>query len=371
MGLSVFYTIILLGALQGIIFGFLLFFTHRFRYPNRILALILWIMGLASLNIYLNYTGWYYTSTTTAIAHAVIPVVIIMPLGPLIYFYIRSLFDQDFRISKKRLIHFLPVLIDLVPSFLTITFFLKVAVKGIDSGRETLGLFIDNYNVYSDIPRWVSITVYLSSSAWYLRHLKNTGYYRSPFFKWTRQFVLIFFVFQVIWLLYLIPYSLPHYTDIVLSNINWLPIYVPMAILIYWLGIKGYFQSVSSRAKTSASNLPLSTVQDAILLLHKSMEEDKIYCNPNLNMSILSQHTNVPQKTLSIVLNQHINKGFNEYINSYRVEDLKKKLGDSEFNHLTLAGIAMECGFSSKSSFQRIFKDITGLSPSEFRKSVH
>ena len=68
------------------------------------------------------------------------------------------------------------------------------------------------------------------------------------------------------------------------------------------------------------------------------------------------------------MLNQHLQKSFNEFVNYYRVEAIKTKLQDEAANNLTIAGVAMECGFNSQATFQRTFKDLTGMSPSEFRK---
>jgi AraC-like DNA-binding protein len=60
---------------------------------------------------------------------------------------------------------------------------------------------------------------------------------------------------------------------------------------------------------------------------------------------------------------------FNDYVNQFRVGEVKKKLLQAEWAHLTITGIAFESGFNSKASFQRIFKEQTGMSPSEFRKA--
>jgi AraC-like DNA-binding protein len=57
-------------------------------------------------------------------------------------------------------------------------------------------------------------------------------------------------------------------------------------------------------------------------------------------------------------------------VNEYRVAMFKEKILLPEMNHLTIAGIAVDCGFNSQATFQRTFKEITGKSPSEFRKAA-
>lgn len=60
-------------------------------------------------------------------------------------------------------------------------------------------------------------------------------------------------------------------------------------------------------------------------------------------------------------------KSFNEFVNEYRVNAFKQEAMQPKMSHLTIAGIAFECGFNSQATFQRTFKQITGMSPSEFK----
>ena len=69
-------------------------------------------------------------------------------------------------------------------------------------------------------------------------------------------------------------------------------------------------------------------------------------------------------------LNQGQQKNFYQLINEFRIEEVKQKMTSKGFEHYTLLGIALESGFNSKTSFNRIFKEITGLTPSEFKNSV-
>ena len=373
-----FNSIILLGTLQGFIVCCLLFYSKKNKLPDRLLAKLIFLMSLASLNLYLNEIGVTNLNGLTSTLSALIPMVIVMPMGPLVYFYIRSSLDPEFKMTKKHRRHFLPIIIDLVPSLTVIIFFAGVYAGVIRPNPKPWGIFIDDYNVYADIPRWVSITFYLWLSARYLSDLKrknNITNGRIASFKWMQQFIRIFLVFQFIWLLYLVPYVIPRYTDLMLDTFKWYPVYIPLAIMIYWLGIKGYLvshqQNVPAKKNgTSPSSAAGVNIDEIVLLLRKSMEEDKIYLNPNLNLTMLALHTRIAQKTISAVLNQHLQKSFNEFVNYYRVEAFKAKLQQAETNNLTIAGVAMECGFNSQATFQRTFKDLTGMSPSEFRKQV-
>ncbi|MEO6328513.1 MAG: helix-turn-helix domain-containing protein, partial [Ginsengibacter sp.] len=194
-------------------------------------------------------------------------------------------------------------------------------------------------------------------------------------FKWLQQFIRVFSVFQVLWFIFLIPYVIPKYSNKLLDAVDWYPIYIPLAIMIYWLGIKGYAVSQGDnitikKPGTVNSTLSAAIIQHTISSLKKVMDSEKLYLNPNLNLNMLAEHTAITQKIISAVLNQHLDKSFNEFINEYRVECFKQKILQPEMENFTIAGIALECGFNSLATFQRTFKQITGMSPSEFRNAA-
>ena len=156
-----------------------------------------------------------------------------------------------------------------------------------------------------------------------------------------------------------------------LDQFGWYPIYIPIAIMIYWLGLKGYLHSRNSPVyvvpgKTNATLLPTETVDKAIGLLTSAMQTDKLYLDPELTVEKVGRHVQLPPKTVSFVLNQHRQKSFNTFVNEYRIEAVKHRLTDPASEHLTLTGIAFECGFNSQATFQRAFRQATGQSPKEF-----
>jgi len=69
---------------------------------------------------------------------------------------------------------------------------------------------------------------------------------------------------------------------------------------------------------------------------------------------------------LSQVINQQSGKNFFKFINEYRVEEAKRLLTDQSTQKYTILAIAYDCGFNSKSSFNTIFKQYTGKTPSDF-----
>jgi AraC-like DNA-binding protein len=79
----------------------------------------------------------------------------------------------------------------------------------------------------------------------------------------------------------------------------------------------------------------------------------------------------IPQHHITQTLNIYKEKSFYDYINAYRVEAFINKLQKGDSDKFSLLGLAFDCGFNSKSSFNRVFKNITGKSPSEFKKTLH
>jgi AraC-like DNA-binding protein len=366
MASSIFETILLLGSIQGVIVACLLFFGANRSLSRRLLGGFILLVAMSCINLYCFYADWVQsTPLLRLLLSDLIPLSIAMPLGPLLYFYVRSRLDPDFRLRKKHRAHFYPVIIDLAPYLMPYIFIMCVLLRWSTPDPYPWGIVIDTYNIYADIPRWLSLAIYLWLSA---RYIKAAG--PSPNVQWLRQFIRVITVFMVIWLMYLIPYVIPRYNQPVLEKVDWFPVYIPLVVMIYWLGVKGYLvahNDAFAPFKKKAAPLAAGAAEQAVLLLQKAMETDGLYLNPGLNLGMLAEHTGLTQKTISAVLNQHLHKSFYEFVNAYRVEAFKEKVREPQLAHLTLAGIALECGFSSQATFQRIFKQFTGMAPSAFR----
>jgi len=361
--------IVLLGFIQGVITSMLLFRLKINRNANNLLAWIILLISLACLNIYILETV-ENTSTLFNFLEALIPLVIIMPIGPLIYFYVKAILNPEFKLSKSNRPHFYSTLLDFIPNIIIIIFLVGGFLGLISSNNNVTWInFIDTYNHYIDIPRWISLVIYLWLTfkiiSEHENHKKN-----EIFTIWAKRFTVGFTIFSIIWMLHLIPYSIPSLSNRLLGSVGWYPIYIPLIILVYWLGINGYIISFKTYKKgLKVSTINDKTIQSTISTLESLMQEKKLYLNPSLKLSDIVKETEIPQKTISAVLNQHVDKSFNDYINTYRVEAFKSRLLEENLNNLTITGIAFECGFNSQATFQRVFKANTNQSPSAFRKT--
>ena len=101
--------------------------------------------------------------------------------------------------------------------------------------------------------------------------------------------------------------------------------------------------------------------------LEKLILQEKWYLIPELSLKSLSEELNISDKKLSYLLNQYMNVSFYDYINSLRVEEVKQKILDPSYAQYTLLAIALECGFNSKTSFNRTFQRSEGITPSKYK----
>ena len=103
--------------------------------------------------------------------------------------------------------------------------------------------------------------------------------------------------------------------------------------------------------------------------LNSIMQKEKLFLNPELNLNGLSDKLEIKVTELSIFLNTTLNKNFNDFVNEYRVKEFKKLIEDPATDKkATVMELAYKAGFNSKASFNRIFKEATGITPTEYRK---
>jgi AraC-like DNA-binding protein len=100
--------------------------------------------------------------------------------------------------------------------------------------------------------------------------------------------------------------------------------------------------------------------------LKRLMKEEALYKKTDLSINDLSSRLGVHPNHLSQVINQKEKKNFYDFVNTYRLEEFKRLIAHSRHQQFTLLSLAYDCGFSSKSSFNRYFKRATGQTPSEY-----
>lgn len=143
-----------------------------------------------------------------------------------------------------------------------------------------------------------------------------------------------------------------------------------MIIIFYFLEKKyaGFFllmQEDASETKYRKSRLKGIDTGTTVERIRELMEIEQIYRDDVMSLQKLSAILQITPHQLSEILNNEMKMNFKTLINSYRIEAAKKKLAQK--NDSTILELAFECGFSSKSVFNRTFSKIVGITPTEFR----
>lgn len=373
ISLGIIDLLILSLALQGMILSGLLFYSSAKIKSNRWIAAFIFVVAETTLVMEAMNSGFLE-------AHSrLIPLAFIlrMALGPLIYFYTRSLVYGDKKLTSKDPLHFLPILLDMQPQIiylLYITGILSIPLVQNFYFLPSTQTFLFRQSVLSNIPSFLSLVIYSGVSYNMARKAiadPGLSFYKLADLKWLKNLLHLVFALIVIWLFtILLTY---------VSGWNHYILYLPATLFIYWLGMSTYLrQSKMSENDILEYNKPPAKIyftdeeakkyQQQLIVL---MENEFLYLNPLLSLDILAERVSLNERSLSNLLNQHLGKSFNDFVNEYRVEEAKRKLADPASRQFTIAAIAFDCGFNSLATFQRCFKQFTGITPSQYQKSLN
>jgi AraC-like DNA-binding protein len=124
-------------------------------------------------------------------------------------------------------------------------------------------------------------------------------------------------------------------------------------------------------SKYTRSGLNKQQLSQNALTIQKYIETNKPYLNPDYNLELMARDLNITRQNLSQTINDEMGKNFYQLINEFRVAAFKQYLNDPKMSHINFLGLAYEAGFNSKSSFYRLFKEITGETPTGYRQRLN
>ena len=294
-------------------------------------------------------------------------------IAPLLWFYTRELTGQRIKWSWKVALHFLPF-------FLIIIF--SLSFRSISPGP--LILFLDHHHRLVNIFFWITMVLQFSCYQIFI-HRKWVAYKQlmqqevsnieDVSISWVRFFMGVFLAINLFFL-----FSL--FAVIHLDYDFWLnkSIALIFSLSIFALGYKGLLQKeIFLKEEKLSSDIKMEPLHDMVTskpdqeLINKLlayMEEKKPYLDPELTLSQLAKYMSISRSQLSQLINDGIGDNFYNFINKYRVEQVKKLMTDPQVKNYNMLGLALDAGFKSKSTFNLIFKRFTGLTPTEYRKNL-
>ncbi|MDW3651450.1 MAG: helix-turn-helix domain-containing protein [Bacteroidia bacterium] len=288
--------------------------------------------------------------------------------GPLIYLYTKSIIYSNFRLTLRDLIHLIPAILVLI------IFFLPQESAPATQVQGALPLSVQIYN----------LILYLHLFAYYLSSLSLLKTYRREIrenYSNLSERNLSWLAFAINNFGIMILFSL----IMTLSPITGSPLVISLGLFGILLFIFYFINRVIFKAlrqpelfsgipqapsrKYASSKLVHDEAEEISTQLIKLMSEERLFLNPDLTLDQLAKRLGYPVKTLSQVINQSIEKSFYDFVNEYRIEEAQKLLKNPPDPRMTIQEVMYDVGFSSKSSFNTVFKKLTGKTPSEFRKS--
>lgn len=162
------------------------------------------------------------------------------------------------------------------------------------------------------------------------------------------------------------PADISQTTGYKLIYIDWqwaIVAFVSFSVLLLVLFLRN---RVRKREKATLSRLKENESSRIQEELNSQMRDFKLYLDPDLSLSKLANLICTSDKNLSHFLNQHLETSFYDYLNKSRIEEFLQKVNTEKYHNYTLTGVALECGFKSKSNFYRAFKKEKQMSPKEY-----
>jgi AraC-like DNA-binding protein len=367
--------ILFAGGMLGLLLTLFLFNKKENKIANKMLAITLLAYSLDILYALYTITKLYLIYPHFIGIGAPLPFI----YSPALYLYVHIVSENKKKFNLRNLYHFIPVgLMILAGIFGAFIFPDEVKLSLMDPYLEKSVFII----VMRTIIPFYGITylfLSLSETKKYHHRLKeNFSDIEKLKLDW-----LIYLIFGIalVWLLELIQIILIDIAEKP-ENIAYKYIYAAVSILIYIITYKSLkqpevFSEVELREKESVeeepsqylkSGLTETTAQQILIQLLEVMEGDKPYLKSNLSLSDLSAILHISPHNLSEVINSKLNKSFYEFVNIYRVDEVKRMLKDEKYNSYSILSVSFEAGFNSKSTFNNIFKKITGVTPTEYRR---
>lgn len=293
---------------------------------------------------------------------------------PVIYIYMESFISRGTKIVIQPYYFIVPTIVFIT----TIIFFIVLE-------SDEFFLLIRSMNSYRAEPPqeyalyiWILYIIYYLQFVFFVRlyivlyrRLKNNK--KVAFASnWIKYIIYVVFLYEVIFFFTWLIHDDILFADVLLGN-----------LLIIFFGIIGIkhdeillgMQITSSlqnneiikSARKIKSKFKTESQKEIVKRIKEIIISEKLYANPNLHIKSFAKRLHLPEKQLSILINDVLEKNFSAFVNEFRIEEACRLLSEKD---LKITEIPPMIGFYSRSAFNTAFKEATGLTPSEYRSQI-
>lgn len=342
------------------------------------LAAFLFLGALYLCPFMLGYGGWYGKQNYREFLFFM-PFQQLFLIGPVFFFYIKSLVQKDFKLRSLDFLHFLPAIAYLLYSLVVLVgdklvfeefyFYADNQDKDLDFWYQMAGLISMLFYLYLSLRHYYRFRKVSLDEVSYADEIANT---------WIKNFSLAFGAILLLRVLFFI--LNPEWGEF--GSKFWY--YQCFALLLFYIAVSGYTNTIKESLGLKSNVLsemdaPEPAIEESNSSSQNSKDSDQwkepinelfeikeLHKNPDLTLSDVASQLNSNRNVISKAINQEFQMNFNDFVNEKRIKSIIELIEKGEHQNKTLLGLALDCGFNSKSTFNRAFKKYTGLNPKQY-----
>jgi len=380
--LNIFNFILIVGVIQGLIFNVITFLSNKSK-DKAIIFLNLTVFFLSINNLQAWIIDKGFMPSLYYIKYLKVPWNIF--LAPMFYLFLVHYLKINERIKNFFLFGIVLFVLSVITRIILLNHLWSY------QGTTYFKFIQRKYDSIEDIFIFIfTISIFLFSGIiFFKKKIKFELMSSYDNLKWIKSFFILSSLVLLFWLIALF---LNYYFIDVNTSYFYAPLRIGTSFLIYWIGYQGLYQQklvndrmglrnqLSNEAPIEVigsnivsnfdSNSNYNKHRDFFKEIDKFIVTNKKYIDPTLSLDALAGDLKISSSLLSQIINNYSKNNFADYINKYRVEQVKELLIDDNYKDYTIRAIGLESGFNSKSTFYTAFKKFTDLTPVKYKKQV-